>query len=205
MEGMQSGQSQIIHQLLDAGLMGHRRMGIGAAAGGLGGIFAPLTMHVVHLFSPLVIGLEIAVTQGPGWRNAVEVMKLLKILLPQPEVGRAVHLGGPTDEVMAAWLKRLAVLVVPHILGDVAPLLEDLLRIPVLGFLREPVATLQHQNLQAAGGQVARQGAAAGTAADDHHIKVGPICHLQLAGIRQWRNCQGRTRKLGAIRRMSHG
>ena len=147
MEGMQSGQSQIIHQLLDAGLMGHRRMGIGAAAGGLGGILAPLTMHVVHLFRPLVIGLEVAVTQGPGWRNAVEVMKLLKILLPQAEVGRAIHLGGPTDEVMAAGLKRLAVLVVPHILGDVPPLLEDLLRVPVLGFLREPVATLQHQNL----------------------------------------------------------
>ena len=66
MEGMQPCQSQIIHQLLDAGLMGHRRMGIGTTAGGLGGIFPPLAMHVIHLLGPLVIGLEVAVAQGPG-------------------------------------------------------------------------------------------------------------------------------------------
>ena len=105
---------------------------------------------------------------------------------------------------MAAGLKRLAMLVMPYVFGDVTAFLKHLLRIPILRFLGQPVAALQHQNLEATGGQMARQGAATGSAADDHHIEMGPIGHLQLGGIGQGRNGQGRAGKLAEVGGMGH-
>jgi hypothetical protein len=92
-------------------------------------------MHVVQLLGLLIPGLEIAVAQRPGGRNAIAVGELLEIALAQAEMVGAIHLGGPTHEVMAAGLEGLAVAVEPGVLGEVAALLEHLLRIPVLGLL----------------------------------------------------------------------
>jgi hypothetical protein len=127
-------------------------MGIGSLAGGLCGIFSPLTMDVVHLLCPLVKGLKIAIAQGPRWGDAIEVDELFKILLTKPEVGGAIHLGGTTDKVVTARLKRLVVLIKPGVFGDIAALLEHLFRIPILGFLGQPIPAFQHQNLEARGG-----------------------------------------------------
>jgi hypothetical protein len=90
-------------------------MGIGSFAGWLSGIFSPLTMNVIQLFSPLVKGLKIAIPQGPSWRDSIEVGELLKILLAEPEVGGSIHLGGPTDKVVTTRLKRLVVFIKPSV------------------------------------------------------------------------------------------
>ena len=55
-----------IGDVADAWLMAHRRMGIVAAAGGLGGVAALPAMDLIELFGPHVVGLEVAVAQGPG-------------------------------------------------------------------------------------------------------------------------------------------
>ena len=173
--------------------MGHRRMGIGAAAGRLGGILTALAVHVIHLLGLLIPGLEVRITQRPGRRAAVEVGEFLEVLLAQTEVGGAVHLGGAADEVMATGLEGLAVFVEPGILRDVAVLLEHRVGIPVLRFLGQPVAPLQHQHLQTCGSQMAGQGAATGPTADDHHVEVGAVGHLQLGRFRQGRGVEART------------
>ena len=55
---------------------------------------------------------EVAYRQGWIGKEELEKMgQLLKILLPEAEMGRAIHLGGTTHEVMAPWLKGLAVFV----------------------------------------------------------------------------------------------
>jgi hypothetical protein len=158
-------------------------MGIRALAGGLGGIFSPLTMDVIHLLGPLVKGLKIAIAQGPGRGDAIEVDKLLKILLAEPEVGSAIHLGGPTYKVVTARLKRLVVFIEPGVFGDIAALLEHFFRIPILGFLGQPIPPFQHQNLETRSGQVAGQGAPTGTTAHNHNVKMGPIRHLKLGAL----------------------
>jgi hypothetical protein len=99
-------------------------------------------MDVVHLLGPLIKGLEIAVPQRPSWRDPIEMDELLKILLTQPEVRSSVHFCGTTNEIVTAGLKRLVVFIKPSVLGDIAPLLEDFFRIPILGLLRQPVPPL---------------------------------------------------------------
>jgi hypothetical protein len=159
-------------------------MGIGSLAGGLGGIFSPLTMDVIHLFGPLVKGLKVAVAQGPSWGDAIEMGKLLKILLAKPKVGSAIHLGGPTYKVVTTRLKRLVVLIKPSVFGDITALLENFFRIPILRFLGQPIPPLQHQNLEARSGQVAGQGATSCTTSHNHNVKMGPIRHLKLGALR---------------------
>jgi hypothetical protein len=140
-------------------------------------------MDVVHLLGPLVVGLKVAVTQRPSWGDAIEMDQLLKILLAKPEVGGAIHRGGPTHKVVTARLERLVVLIKPGVFGDITPLLEHFFRIPILGFLGQPVPPLQDQNLEAGGGQVTGQGASTGTTTHNHNVKMGPIRHLKLGAL----------------------
>lgn len=83
---------------------------------------------------------------------------------------------------MASGLERLAMFVGPGVLGQVAALLKHRIGIPVLGLLGKPVTTLDHQNPETGGCQHPRQGAATGTAANDHHIKMLTVVDLQLFG-----------------------
>ena len=180
MEGMQAGGAQIIGQLLDARFVADRRMRIGHRTGWIGGILTAQAMHVIHRLGLLIPGLEVAVAQRPGRRDTVVMFKRLKIALAQAEVMSAVHLGGATNEVMAARLERVALAVVPNIAREITALLEHLLRIPVLRFLRQPVAPFQDEDAQPRGGQHPRQGATAGAAADDQQIEVGGLRFLKL-------------------------
>jgi hypothetical protein len=158
-------------------------MGIGALAGGLGGILSPLAVDVIHLLGPLIKGLKIAVAQRPSWGDAIKMDQLLKILLAEPEVGGAIHLGGPTYKVVTARLKRLVVLIKPGVFRDIAALLEHFFRIPILGFLGQPIPALQHQNLEARSGQVAGQGAPTGPTAHNHNVKMRPVRYLKLGAL----------------------
>ena len=91
-ERVQPGLAEHIHQLLHPRFMGHRGMGVGTTGWWLGGIFTTQAMHVIHGFSLGVIRLKIAVSQWPGWRDAIHQNHLLKIALAEAEMGSAVHL-----------------------------------------------------------------------------------------------------------------
>jgi hypothetical protein len=67
-------------------------------------------------------------------------------------VGSTIHLGGTTYKVVTTRLKRLVVFVEPGVFGDIAALLEHFFRIPILGFLGQPIPALQHQNLETRSG-----------------------------------------------------
>jgi hypothetical protein len=96
-----------------------------------------------------------------------------EVLLAQAIERGAVHLSGTAHIVIRARLVALSLGIAPDIGGDVAALLEDFLRIPVLGLALEPTAAFQDQNAPARGCEMMRQGAAAGTAADDDNVIVG--------------------------------
>ena len=129
-------------------------------------------MHMEEFFSPLVIGLEIAVAQGPGRRKAIVMLNLLKIPLPQPEMGSPIHLRGPTHKVMATGLEGFALAIEPGVLRNIATLLENLRGIPIFRLPRQPVPPLQNQHLQTRASQLAGQGATSSTTADDQHIHM---------------------------------
>ena len=112
-------------------------------------------MHMEEFFSPLVIGLEIAVAQGPGRRNAIVMLNLLKIPLSQPEMGSPIHLRGPAHKVMATGLEGFALAIEPGVLRNIATLLENLRGIPVFRLPRQPVSPLQDQHLQPGSSQLA--------------------------------------------------
>jgi hypothetical protein len=99
-------------------------------------------------------------------------------------VSGPIHLGGPTYKVVTARLKRLVVFIEPGVFRDVAALLEHFFRIPILGFLGQPIPAFQHQDLETRGGQVASQGAPTGTTAHNHNVKMGPIRNLKLGALR---------------------
>ena len=109
------------------------------------------------------------------------VLKRLEIALPEAEVMGAIHLGGTTHEVMGARLEWVAFAVVPDVLGEITALLEHRIRIPVLGFLRQPVAALEDQNSQPGWSQHTGQSSAARTTPDNQHIEMADLRLLQLA------------------------
>ena len=83
--------------------------------------------------------------------------------------------------------------------------MEHLFRIPVLGLLGQPVAALQHKHLQATRSEMAGQGATTGSTANDHHIEVGAIGHLQLLRIGQGGTHNRRPGKFSGGGGMGHG
>ena len=77
----------------------------------------------------------------PSW-----CCELLEVPLAQPVERGAVQLGGSAHEVVDLRLERLALVVVPGVLGDVAVVDEHVLGEPVLRLPRQPVATLEQQD-----------------------------------------------------------
>ena len=129
-------------------------------------------MHMEEFFCPLVIGLEIAVAQGPGWRDAIVMLNFLKIALSQAKMGSPIHLRSATHKVMATGLEGFTLAIEPGVLRNIATLLENLRGIPVFRLPWQPVAPLQDQHLQTGSCQLAGQGATTSTTADDQHINM---------------------------------
>ena len=88
-------------------------------------------MDVIESLRLRVIRLQVFVADRPVLRHPVRRPVRGEVLLPQPEQRRAVHLGGAADEIMHAGLKRLVVLVIPGVFGDVAVLYEDFRGVPI--------------------------------------------------------------------------
>ena len=97
---------------------------------------------------------------------------LAEVLRAQPVERGAVELGGAADVVVDLRLERLAVGVVPGVLGDVLAVDEHRLGVPVVHLPRQVVAPLQQQDLLAGRGEGVGQRAAAGAAADDDDVVV---------------------------------
>ena len=97
-------------------------------------------------------------------------LELAEVLLAEAVERRAVELRRPADEVVDLRLERLALLVVPGVLRDVAVVDEDVGGIPVLRFARKPVAALEQEDALTRGREVTREGAAARAGADDDDV-----------------------------------
>ncbi len=135
-----------------------------------------LARVAVDLVQPLRLAvpeLEVVVADRPRRREAVHVVQLAEVLGPQPVERGAVELGRPAHEVVHLRLERLAVGVVPGVLGQVLPVDEDLLGVPVVHLPRQEVAPLEDEDALAGRGQRVREGAAAGAAADDDRRRSG--------------------------------
>ena len=91
---------------------------------------------------------------------------------PEPVQGGAVELRLAAHVVVDARRERLALVVVPGVLGDVAVLDEDLVGVPVLDLARQPVAALEEEDPEARRGEVPGERPAAGAAADDDDVVV---------------------------------
>jgi hypothetical protein len=102
---------------------------------------------------------------------------LLEVALAKAEHRRAVELGLAADVVVDPGLEALAALVVPGLLGNVAVLDEDLVRVPVLDLAGQPAASLEDQDPLPRRRQVPGEGAAAGAAADDDDVEVQVRAH----------------------------
>ena len=113
--------------------------------------------------------------------------ELPEVALAQAVERGAVHLGRAAHVVVDAGLKRLAVLVEPDVLRDVAVLDEHVLGVPVLLLARQPPAALQDEDALAERRQLERQRAAPRAAADDDHViglSHGPLPSPTL--LRPW-------------------
>ncbi len=161
---------QAVGQFLDARLVADGRERIRRAGRWFGGIVAASAVDMVEPFRLRVIRFQILITDGPVGRHAVGGAVCDEILLPQPEQGCAIHLGGAADEIVRARLERLFVLVIPGVLGHVAVLHEYFRGIPIRLFARQIIAPFEDENALAGRGQSEGQRAAAGAAADDNNV-----------------------------------
>ncbi len=152
--------------------------GYGALLRRLGRVLPTCAVHVVELLGLRVVRLELVVGDRPRGRHAVVVAQLAEVLGPQPVQRRAVELRRAADEVVHLRLERLAVGVVPGVLGDVAVVDEHVVGGPVGRLAREPVTALEEQDALAGRRQVAHEGPAAGAAAD-HDDVVASSCQLR--------------------------
>src|ERR1700761_225964 len=164
---------QVLRELLNTRLVRYWRIRIACAARWFGGVNAPKSMHVIHLFSFGVVRFHLVIADWPRRGDTVIMLELAKVFFAETVESGTVHLGCPTHEVVDLWLKSFAGLVIPRILRDIAVLDEDCCRIPVLCFARQPVTALKDQDALARRGKVTRQRAPACTAADNDQVIVG--------------------------------
>ena len=110
------------------------------------------------------------------------MLELAEVLLAEAVERGPVELGRPADEVVDLRLERRPLLVVPGVLGHVAVVDEDVVGGPVRRLAREPVASLEEQDLLAGGCQVASERSSAGAAADDDDVVRVHQCASNCSG-----------------------
>ena len=163
---------QFAEQLVDAGLVRHRRPRVLLAPRTLGRVVAVVAVHLVEPLRLRVIGLEVVIGHRPGRRQPVDVLEVAEVLGSEPVQRGAVHLRRTADEVVHLRLERGAVGVVPRVGRDVAPVDEDRLGVPVRHLTREEVAAFEQQDAFPRCGQCVRQRPTARAGPDDDHIEA---------------------------------
>src|SRR5215831_8963648 len=174
-EGVKTGGLEVLKQLLDAWLAGHRRIGVWSARRRLGWVDATRTVHLVHLLGLHIIRFHVVVADRPGRRDPVVFAEFPEVLTAQPVEGSAVHLGGAANEVMDLWLEWSPAAIVPSVCRDISVVDEYGLGIPVEGLTLQPVAAFYYQDTFPSRGQLTCQGTSAGSAPNDDHVVVA--CH----------------------------
>ena len=165
-----TGGLEIVGELLDPRLVRDGRERVRRARRPLGRILAADAVHLVRLLGPRVVGLELVVADRPGRRDPVVVAKVVEVLRPQSVQRGAVQLRRAADEVVHLRLERRPLLVVPRVGRHVFVVDEHILRLPVRGLTRQPVASLEQEDPLAGRGKAAGERAAPCTGADDDHV-----------------------------------
>ncbi len=163
----------VVVELLDPGLVAYGGVRIWPARHGLRGILATLAVDLVEALGGQVIGLEVLVRYGPGWRHAAVMLDLAEVLTPQPEERGAEELGVAAHVVVRVRMKGLAVAIAPHLRRCVTALQIDRLGVPVLLLPRHEATPLEDEDTLARRGQRVKERAAAGSGPDDDHVIVG--------------------------------
>jgi hypothetical protein len=132
---------------------------------------SPGSPWTVDFLGAAVVGLQVVVADGPGWRCPAFMLERAEILPAQAGQRGAVDFGVAAHEVMDARLEGLAVGAVPGLVRLVALLVEDDLRLPVLRLLRQIVPALDEEDAQPAVAQRIGQRAAARARADDDEVE----------------------------------
>src|ERR1700712_4077934 len=109
MERVQPFASQYVVKTLDARLVLDRRISVGRAGPGFGGVLSTLSVYVVQRLGLRVVRLPKVVAQWPRRRNSVLMPQLAEVALAQAEQGGAIDLGVATDKIMQPGTERAAV------------------------------------------------------------------------------------------------
>ena len=153
----------------------------------LGRVLAGRPVDLVQTFRPLVVRLQRVVVDGPGRRDAVDVLDLAEVLAAHPEEDAAPELGVAPDAVVGIGAERSAAAVQPALRRLVAPVLPDRGGVAVLGLLRNEQAAFDQQDPGRRIGQRPGHGASPGARPDDDDV-------VSLAGHRgsDSPSCSGR-------------
>ena len=133
-------------------------------------IDAGLAAHVVHPFGAIVVRRQRLVVDGPRGRNAVAMLDGLEVLAAQPVEHAAPELRVAADVVVRVGPELAAAFVEPALLRLIAQVLPDRLRIPVLRFLGNEIAPLEHEDARPGLGKRVRHRPAARAAPDDDDV-----------------------------------
>ena len=171
-ERAQADPGPVVVQLLEAGLVAHRRMRVRRARGRIRRIHAPLPVHVVEALGRGVVGLHVLVADRPGRRHPAPVLDLAEVLTAKPEERGPVELGVAAHVVVGVGVERLAVAVAPDLLGLVPALEVHRPRAPVGPLARHVVAALEDQDALTPSRQGVQQRAAPRPGADDRDVVV---------------------------------
>ena len=169
-ERVQAGRLEVVRELLDPRLVRDGRERILRARESFRWILAVVAVHLVVVLGLRVVRLELVVRDRPRGRDTVVVLQLAEVPGAQPVERGAVELRRPAHEVVDLRLERLALLVVPRVLGHVAVVDEHVLGEPVLRLAGQPVAALEQEDALARRGEVARERSAARARSDDDHV-----------------------------------
>ena len=145
-----------------------------------GGIGSGLAVHAVESLSSVVPGFEVGVAQLPIGAGTLLHRQLAELSLAHPLEHRAPDLGVAPRGHHHLGGKGIAIGADPLLARVVAAAAEQVDGGHVLIGKRQGKAPLQQQHRQARLSQLTGQGAAAGAAAHDEHIKQ-PLLHQQAA------------------------
>ena len=135
-ERVEAGRLEVVGELLDSWFVRDGRERILRARESFRWILAVVAVNLVVVLGLRVVRLELVVRDRPRGGDAVVVLQLTEVPGAQPVEGGAVELRRPAHEVVDLRLERLALLVVPRVLGHVAVVDEHVLGQPVLRLAR---------------------------------------------------------------------
>src|ERR1700752_4955778 len=131
--------------MLNAGFMAHRWPGISLSRCRFRRIFAAVTVYLIQLLGLRIIRLQFFVTDRPGRRDSAVMTNLSEVLLAQPKERRPIEFRVAADIIIGVWMEFFPVHVAPQFFCVVLGINVDGLRIPVVLFASDIVASFKNQ------------------------------------------------------------